>query len=73
MLPPETEHGIDAGVKRLPAVVAIDTDESPALKPEPVTVTTVPVGPVFGVSVMMGPPVTTSVAIAVGPATFASV
>lgn len=66
MLPPETEHVIDATVKRLPEGLGIDTDVSPGLNPEPVTVTTVPVGPVFGESVMTGPPVTTSVADAIG-------
>lgn len=69
MFPRETEQVNGEGVKRLggPTEFEIDTDVSAALNPEPVTVTTVPTGPINRERAITGPPVTVNVLNAVPP------
>jgi hypothetical protein len=61
MLPEDTVHVRFRGAlyKKGPVLfTANDTEVSSVLKPDPVTTTTVPVGPAPGVKLTIGPPVT---------------
>jgi hypothetical protein len=58
--PPDTVHvRVDGDEYRVPgpSVCTKDTDESRLFHPEPDTVTVVPVGPVAGLRMALGPPV----------------
>jgi hypothetical protein len=60
MLPEDTVHVRVSGAlyKAVVFLTANETEVSSVLKPDPVTTTTVPVGPAPGVKVTIGPPVT---------------
>jgi hypothetical protein len=68
MFPNETPQFTAIGEKSSggPPTVVIWTEESPELNADPVTVTTVPVGPVYCERVTIGPPVTRKAVDAVG-------